>query len=187
MRRLIAFENISLDGYFTDRNNDMSWAQAGSDDPEFSAFVSGNASGRSVLVMGRVTYQMMAAFWPTTMAMERMPAVAKGMNDMQKLVFSRTLNEVGWNNTALVKGDLIGEIAALKKQDGPGMVIMGSGSLVAQLAPERLIDEYQVVLNPVIIGAGRTLFEGMKERQELKLARSRIFGNGKVFLGYAPA
>jgi dihydrofolate reductase len=92
MRQLIVFNHVSLDGYFVDRNGDMSWAKADHQDPEWDAFVAGNASGGGALVFGRVTYQMMASFWPTPLAMEMMPVVARAMNSMPKIVCSRTLD-----------------------------------------------------------------------------------------------
>ncbi|MGH7600940.1 MAG: dihydrofolate reductase family protein, partial [bacterium] len=114
------------------------------------------------------------------------PAVAAGMNSIPKLVFSRTLNEASWNNTKLVKGDIAAAIRKMKKESGPNMVILGSGGIVAQLAPEGLIDEYQIVVNPLVLGKGRTMFEDIKAKLPLKLIKTRAFGNGNVFLCYAP-
>jgi dihydrofolate reductase len=184
MRKVIAFEQVSLDGFFVDRKGDMSWAHK--QDPEWNAFAAGNASGDGALLFGRVTYEMMASFWPTPMAMERMPAVAEGMNRMPKLVFSRTLEKVSWKNTTLLKGDPAAHVRKLKQEPGPGMAILGSGSIVSLLARERLIDEFQIVVNPIVLGEGRTLFEGVKEKIGLKLSQSRAFGNGNVVLYYQP-
>ena len=184
MRTLSVFDHVSLDGYFTDSTGDMSWAHEGADDPEFQAFSSANASGEGELVFGRVTYERMAGFWPSPAAKQMMPEVAEGMNRMRKNVFSRALDSVSWNNTRLLKGDLITETRKLKAEDGPDMVILGSGSIVAQLAAARLIDQFQVIVNPVVLGKGRTLFEGVPERRLLKLTNSRTFKNGKVFLTY---
>jgi len=184
MRKLIAFEQVSLDGFFVDGKGDMSWAHK--QDPEWNAFVGGNASGDGALVFGRVTYEMMASFWPTPAAMETMPAVAKGMNQLPKLVVSRTLKKVSWNNTTLLKGDLAAEVRKKKKEPGPDMAILGSGSIVSQLAQAGLIDELQIVVNPIVLGQGRTLFAGVKEKIGLKLIRSRAFGNGNVVLYYVP-
>jgi dihydrofolate reductase len=162
----------------------MSWAKADHQDAEWDAFVTGNASGGGVLVFGRTTYEMMASFWPTPLAIESMPAVAEGMNSMEKVVFSRTLQQASWNNTKLVKGDLAVEIRKMKKESGKDMVILGSGSIVTQLAQEGLIDEYQIVVNPIVLGKGRTMFDGVKEKLRLKLTNTRTFGNGNVFLSY---
>ncbi|NUM77033.1 dihydrofolate reductase [candidate division KSB1 bacterium] len=185
MRKLVVFNNVSLDGYFVDMSGDMSWAHK--NDAEWNAFTAENASGNGALVFGRVTYEMMASFWPTPMAMEMMPAVAAGMNSMPKIVFSRTLNEASWNNTKLVKSDIAAAMRKLKQESAPDMVILGSGSVVAQLAQERLIDEYQIVVHPLVLGKGRTMFEGVKDKLSLKLTKTRIFRNGNVFLCYEPA
>jgi dihydrofolate reductase len=185
MRKLIVFNMVSLDGFFVDGKGDMSWAHK--QDAEWNAFTSGNASGSGVLVFGRITYQLMASYWPTPMALQNSPAVAKGMNEMPKIVFSRTLDKASWSNTKLLKGDLATEVRNLKKESGPDMVILGSGSIVSQLAQENLIDEYQLAVSPIVLGKGRTLFEGLKEKLNLKLKSSRIFGNGTVFACYQPA
>lgn len=185
MRRVIAFEQVSLDGFFVDGKGDMSWAHK--QDPEWSAFAGGNASGDAALLFGRVTYEMMASFWPTPLAMERMPAVAEGMNRMPKTVFSRTLQDVSWKNTMLVKDDPSAHVRKLKRESGPGLAILGSGSIVSQLARAGLIDEFQIVVNPIVLGTGRTLFEGVEEKLALKLTQSRVFGNGNVVLYYEPA
>jgi dihydrofolate reductase len=101
-------------------------------------------------------------------------------------VFSTTLDKASWNNTTLLKGDLPAQVRRLKRQPGPNIVVMGSGSIVAQLAAAGLVDEYQIVLNPLVVGDGRTLFEGAKKKLPMKLARSRAFGNGNVVLSYEP-
>jgi len=187
MRKLIAFNHITLDGYFVSANGDMSWAHGGSDDAEYQAFVAENASSGGQLVFGRVTYQIMASYWPTPQAIEQNPAVAARMNRMSKVGFSRTLDSVSWSNTTLIKDDLVAAVRMLKQQPGPGMAILGSGSIISQLAPERLIDEYHVVVNPVVLGAGRTMFDGVKSRLNLKLVQTRAFRNGKVCLSYEQA
>lgn len=185
MGKLIVFDMISLDGRFTDAHGDMSWAHR--DDPEWNEFVSGNAAGGGVLLFGRVTYEMMASFWPTPQAFEAMPVVAKQMTALPKVVFSRTLTEAKWKNTRIVKSDLSGEIRKLKKEAGRDLVIMGSGTIVAQLAPEGLVDEYQLVVNPIAIGNGRTLFDGIPAHLRFSLGGTRSFRNGNVLLTYRPA
>jgi dihydrofolate reductase len=152
-------------------------------DPEWQAFVAENASGGGELLFGRVTYELMASYWPTPAAQSN-PIIAERMNSLPKVVFSKTLDKASWSNTRLVKGDLATEVRKLKEEPGPNMVIMGSGSIVAQLAEAGLIDEYQIVLNPIILGHGRTLFEGVKTRLPLQVTKSRIFGNGNAVLVY---
>lgn len=186
MRRLIVFNHISLDGYFTDAKNDMSFARNPLPDAEWDRFVEGNAGNGGMLVFGRITYDLMASFWPTPMAAQTMPVVAERMNNLPKIVFSRTMEKAEWNNTSLIKSDLPGEIRRLKAGTGEGMAIFGSGTIVAQLAQEGLIDEYQFIVDPVVLGGGRTMFDGVRERLNLKLIRSRSFGNGNVLLCYEP-
>jgi dihydrofolate reductase len=186
MRKLITFNNVTLDGYFTDKNGDMSWAHQSGNDPEWQAFVEENSKGGGVLLFGRVTYEMMASYWPTPMAAQQMPVVAERMNSLPKIVFSRTLEKAFWSNTRLIKGDPASEVRKLKQEPGVGLVILGSGSIVSQLAQERLIDEYQIVVHPIVLGKGRTLFETVKDKLTLKLTKSRAFGNGNVLLCYEP-
>ena len=184
MRRLTVFNSVSLDGYFSDRHGDMRWAHR--QDAEWGAFVSENASGGGVLVFGRVTYDLMAGYWPTPAALQGNPGVAERMNSLPKIVFSRTLDRASWKHTRLIKGDIASATKELKQAPGPGMVIMGSGSIVSQLTDARLIDEYQVVLCPIVLGRGRTMFQGVKERLNLTLKKTRAFGNGNVVLWYEP-
>jgi dihydrofolate reductase len=106
------------------------------------------------------------------------------MNSAPKFVFSRTLDKATWNNTTLLKGDLATEIRKLKKNSGEDLVILGSGSIVSQLSQEGLVDEYQVVVNPVVLGEGRTMFDGVNGKPRLKLIKTRAFGNGNVLLRY---
>ena len=186
MQKLVVFNNVTLDGYFAGPNGDFSWAHSGNKDAEFDAFVGENASGGGQLLLGRLTYQLMASYWPTPIAIKNDPIVAEGMNRMSKVVFSRTLDQVSWNNTRLVKGDIASEVRQLKKTVGEGRAILGSGSVVAQLAAEGLIDEYHVVVNPVVLGKGRTMFDGIKEKLNLKWTNTRAFSSGKVFLCFEP-
>ncbi len=113
--------------------------------------------------------------------------VAERMNDLPKIVFSRTLDKASWNNTTILDGDPAGEVRRLKEESKHGLVILGSGSIVAQLAREGLVDEYQLVVNPVVLGRGRTMFDGLEKMLALRLSKSRTFGNGNVYLCYEPA
>lgn len=187
MRKLAVFNNVTADGFFTGLDGDYSWAHGGERDEEFERFVADNAQGGGELLLGRVTYDLMAAFWPTPTAKAMMPAVAEGMNSMQKHVVSRTLDHPDWNNSTVLKGDLVAEVRKLKEAAGPGIAILGSGSLVSPLAAAGLIDEYQVVVVPVVIGSGRTMFEELPSQLKFKLVESRQFKSGKVFNRYVPA
>jgi dihydrofolate reductase len=184
--RVVVFNSVSLDGYFSGENGDISWAHKDPKDAEWNAFVGKNASGGGVLLLGRVTYDLMASFWPTPEAKKMMPDVAKGMNSMTKIVFSRSMDKAAWANTRLVKGDIAAEVRKMKKGSDKDMVILGSGSIVSQLTQARLIDEYQLVVNPVVLGKGRTMFEGVKDKLSLKRTNTRNFKNGNVVLSYEP-
>lgn len=184
MSKLMVFNSVSVDGYFTDTKGDMSWAHQ--DDPEWRKFTIENSSGDGILLFGRVTYEMMVSYWPTPQAKQQFPEVAERMNKAQKVVFSRTLNKAAWNNTRLLKSDLPGEVRKMKKGSND-IVILGSGTIVSQLAQENLIDQYQMIVNPIVLGAGRTLFEGMKNKFPLKRTQSRTFKNGNVLVTYEPA
>jgi len=187
MRRITVFNSISLDGFFTDQKGDMSWAHK--NDPQWNDFVAGNARGGSegLFLFGRVTYQMMASWWPSEQAIQMMPEVANAMNNRPKVVFSRTLEEATWNNTRLVKDDMVGEVQKLKSESGEDIVIFGSGTIVSQLTQEGLIDEYQMVINPIVLGTGRTMFDGVKEKVPLRRTSERTFDNGNVFACYERA
>jgi dihydrofolate reductase len=185
MRKLLVFNSVTADGYFTDKKGDMSWAHR--QDPEWDSFVANNAKSGGELIFGRVTYEMMAGFWPSPMAAQQFPDVAKGMNEAPKVVFSTTLDQADWNNTRLIKGDIENEVRKLKEESGDQLVVMGSGTIVSQLAQAGLVDEYQMVLNPIVLGGGRTMFEGVKSKVSLKLTNSRTFKNGNVLLTYEPA
>jgi dihydrofolate reductase len=184
MARVIVFNQVSVDGLFSAPDGDLSWAHR--HDPEWNDFVGKNAGGRGRLLFGPVTYDMMVAYWPTPAAAKNDSAVAAGMNELPKLVFSRTLKDVTWKNTTLVRGELEASVRALKKDKGDDIVILGSGSIVAQLANARLIDEYQLITVPVVLGRGRTLFDGVDGPLPLRRIRSRTFENGNVLNCYEP-
>jgi dihydrofolate reductase len=161
------------------------WAHTGGADPEIMEFTKGNAKGVNALVFGRVTYEIMASSWPTAETMKAMPEIAKGMNEAPKYVFSRTLDRADWANTTLLKGDPATEIARIKQTPGPDLTVLGSGSIVAQLAARGLIDEVQLLVCPIVLGAGKSQFAGVSDRSEWTLTRSRSFKNGRVFMAYS--
>jgi dihydrofolate reductase len=181
MSKLRVFESISIDGYFTDATGDMSWAHAGREDAEFADWVGANASSGAELLFGRKTYQMMEAFWPTPMAARQMPAVAQGMNACKKYVASKTI-EPTWNNTHLLKGELVATVHSLKSRSKVDITLLGSGSVAAQLGEAGLIDEYQFVIIPVALGGGRTVFTAGRK---LRLVDQRAFRCGNVVVTYA--
>ncbi len=183
MRKLRVFESISVDGYFADASGGMQWAHAAQPDPEFAAWVAGNSSSGGELLFGRTTYAMMASFWPTPAAAAQMPAVARGMNAAVKWGATRTITPT-WTNARRIEGELVAGVRALKESVGPDVTILGSGSIAAQLAAAGLVDEVQLVVVPVALGAGRTIFTA---ERRLRLLDHRAFSNGNVVLTYAAA
>ena len=183
MRKLAVFNLVTVDGYFSGRDGDISWHNV---DEEFHELAEKASDFGNTLLFGRVTYELMAGYWPTQETIKNDPVVASGMNKAEKVVFSRTLEKVDWNNTRLVKGDLLAEVRKLKRHPGKDLTVLGSGSIVSQLAQEGLIDEYQILLNPVVIGKGKTMFEGVKKKINLRLTKTRIFKNGNILLCYEP-
>jgi len=135
------------------------------------------------LLFGAATYKMMAAYWPTAPRDE----IADQMNGLPKVVFSQTLKSADWNNSKLVSGNAAEEIARLKRLPGEDLVILGSAHLASSLLSQGLIDEYRVVLNPVLIGNGKPLFPGLKQQLKLKLASTRQFASGVIVLYYQEA
>jgi dihydrofolate reductase len=186
MPKIISFIHTTLDGYFADSKGDMSWAHKPPDDREWENFSSDNAKGGGTLLLGRITYDLMVSYWPTPAAQKASPDIAEQMNNLPKIVFSRTLDQATWKNTTLVKNNMTDEVRKLKEGSGKDMIILGSGSIVTQLANEGLIDEFQVVTNPIALGKGKKFLDGMTKKLDLKLTKSRIFANGNAFLCYVP-
>ncbi len=181
MPKLGVFNLVTLDGYFAGENGDISWHNA---DAEFQKTAEQQSNSGNTLLFGRVTYELMAGYWTTPQALKEDPIVAKGMNSSSKIVFSRTLKKAEWSNTRLAKGNLVAEVRALKAQPGKDLTILGSGSLVAQLAEAGLIDHYQLMVNPVVLGKGKGLFDGLKTKLSLKLTKTQAFKSGNVLLTY---
>jgi dihydrofolate reductase len=183
MRKIVIFNRITLDGFFAGPNGEIDW------------FIPDSAIDQAVhqrmrpdtLLFGGTTYRMFVSFWPQVAVDPNAPQEAKTManelNEMNKVVFSRTLDEVNWVNSRLVKGDLIEEVRRLKQGEGADITIFGSGTIVQQLANAGLIDEYLIALTPVVLGAGKPLFQGVK-KMNLKLFESRDFPSGNVLLHY---
>jgi len=180
MGKLSTFNFISLDGFYKDRSDGINWHPHDEEGNELSIE---SLKHNSTLLFGRKTYEMMASFWPTKDAMDHMPEVAAGMNRAEKIVFSQTLTKADWNNTTLLQGNLADEVRKLK-QAGKSMTILGSGSLISQLAAEHLIDEYLFLLDPIAIGRGASLFKDLTEPLNLKLIHIKSFKSGALLLRY---
>ncbi len=175
---------VSLDGFFEGPNHELDWHNV---DAEFNEFAVGQLNEVDILLFGRRTYQMMAGYWPTQFAKENDPVVAEKMNNLPKIVFSRTLEKAEWNNSRLVKEDVTQEIGKLKQQPGKEMAILGSSNLCVSLIKMGLLDEFRVMVNPIVLNKGNTLFAGLNDKLNLKLLKTRTFKSGNVLLYYQPA
>jgi dihydrofolate reductase len=182
MGKLQVFNFITLNGFYKGAGGDISWHKhhAGQDEDDFAA--AGAQSG-SVLLFGRKTYEMMASFWPTPAAAQSMPDVAEGMNKSEKIVFSKTLRKADWNNSRIIKKDIVNEVVKMKKS-GKVMTLLGSGNIISQFADAGVIDEYQFLLDPVALKSGTAIFHGISDDVELQLIDSKVFKSGSVLLCY---
>jgi dihydrofolate reductase len=138
----------------------------------------------NTLLFGRITYEMMAGFWPTEMAAQIFPDVAKGMNAAKKIVFSNSMKKADWKNTTIIGGDIVKVVRKLKETGGDDLTILGSGSIVATLADAGLIDTFGIMIDPVALPEGAAIFSGITKKLELKLKNSRTFKSGVVLLTY---
>ena len=152
-------------------------------DAEFNEYAAELLDSAGVLVFGRVTYQVMADYWPTPAARENDPVIAAKMNELPKIVFSKTLKNVDWQNSRLEKNNIIEVLMELKHVPGNNIIVGGS-DLSLTLLKNKLIDELRILVNPIILGGGKTLFQGIGERYNLKLLKTRTFHSGVVALHY---
>jgi dihydrofolate reductase len=186
MRKLKLQMHMSLDGFVAGPNGESDWMIRSS---EGKQFISSLIDSSDTLLMGRKMNDGFVNYWENILNNQpESPEYifAKKMVDMPKVVFSRTLDESAWTNTVLAKGNLIDEIANLKNQDGKDLVVYGGADFAASLIKENLIDEYYLVVHPVILGKGLTISHKTENRLNLKLVESKMFDSGVVFLHYAP-
>lgn len=174
---------VSVDGYFAGPNGELDWHNV---DAEFNDYAIDMLNSVDILLFGRVTYQLMADYWTTPAAIKNDSIVAGKMNGLLKIVFSKTLDKVEWQNTKLVKRNIVKEIKKLMQQPGKDMVLLGSSNLALTFIQHGLIDEYRTIVNPVILGNGKPLFKGLKDRLNLKLINTKAFKSGNVLLYYEP-
>ncbi len=182
MGKIILFNMMTLDGLFAGPAGALDWHHV---DSEFNDFAINQLDTAAGLFFGRVTFQGMASYWPTEMAVQNDPTVAKKMNDIPKFVFSRTMDRVDWQNTRLIKDHAIEEAKRIKQGAGKDIFVFGSAGLAASFIQQDLIDEFRIMVNPLILGKGQPLFADVRERIELKLIHARVFENGNVLLSYA--
>jgi dihydrofolate reductase len=184
MRKIFAFILTTLDGYYEGPNEEFDFWVV---DEEFDGFAVEQLDEVDTLLFGRVTYEGMAAYWPTPAGERDDPRVAARMNGLSKIVVSRTLDKADWANTRLIKDDVTEELTKLKQQPGKDIAILGSSDLTVSLLLMGLVDEVRIMVNPVVLGAGKSVFRTAGERISLRLLKSRPFNSGNVLLYYQPA
>lgn len=184
MRTVASFIMTSLDGYYEGPNGELDWSTVGA---EFDDFAVRQLDEADTLGFGRATYEHMAAYWPTEHAAANDPAVTTRMNGKDKLVFSKTLKDAGWSGTTVVRGEAAAQLPAITAAAGKEVLVLGSAQLTANLATAGVLDELRIMVCPIALGGGRSLFEGVKQRVSLTLFRVRQFDSGNVLLTYRPS
>ncbi len=174
---------VTLDGFFAGPNGELDWFVVDEELNEYSIDLLSNVD---TLLFGRVTYQLIADYWVSPSATTEIPIIADKMINLPKIVFSKMLQKVEWNNSRLLKENIAEEICTMKQQPGKDMVILGSSSIVSTFMQLGLIDEYRSIVNPVVLGKGKPLFNGVKDKLNLKLLKSKTFNSGVVALYYQP-
>jgi len=189
MGNLNTFTHVSVDGFFAGPRGDAGWFKAVRRTDDYQEFTHGQAEAGDTLVFGRMTYDMMKSWWPTPQAIETDPLMARVVDESPKIVFSKTLRrpaeEPHWRNVTVVH-DIDRKTVEKRKEDAAGpLTVLGSGSVVQQLANLGLIDELGLMVVPVVLGGGKPLFDDVK-RTDLELLESRTFENGLTFMRFAP-
>lgn len=183
MRKVFLFMMTSLDGYFEGPNHELDWHNV---DAEFDEFTIEQLRQVGDIIFGRRTYEMMASFWPSKQAIETDPVVAEMMNTLPKIVFSNSLKEVGWTNARLAKRGIVEEVGDLKSRSGKDIAVFGSSNLSVGLAAKGLIDEFRIMVNPVVLGGGHPFLGGIADRLKLVVLGVRQFRSGNILITYVP-
>ena len=187
MRRIIASEFVSADGYVAGLKEDMGWVMNRFND-EMGKYAGDLMASMDTVLLGRVTYQIMAGAWPN-LTEEQSPG-ADTMNSVQKVVLSRTLKKAPWGKyepATIISDGVEQRVRELKQKPGKNIVIYGSANAVQGLTRMGLIDEYQLLVHPVFLGEGKPLFRSMERPVDLKLVKSQTYANGVNVLCYERA
>lgn len=194
-RRIVMFNKVSADGCFAGPDGNLDWTVP---DADIDRGAKDASSQFDTILLGRRTYEMFARFWPHVDVSAPTAAGPHGgrspelrdmaifLNDAAKLVFSTAMKEAGWKNSRIVNRIDSAEIEAMKRGAGKDMILFGSGSIVSQLAGQGLIDEYQFVVSPVLVGNGRHMTASLAAAARLTLLESKPYPSGNVMLRYAP-
>ena len=183
MGRLILFNFITVDGFFEGKNHELDWHNV---DAEFHDFAVQQLDTADTLVFGRKTYELMKNYWTSNEAIATDKIIADKMNSYIKIVFSKSLDKAEWMNTVFFKNNIEEVIQGLKQKSYKDILILGSANLTSTLQRRNLIDEYRIMVNPIILGDGVPLFKPIHERQQLKLIQTRVFESGNILLYFQP-
>lgn len=184
MRKLYLFMMMSLDGYFEGPNHDLSWHNAKNE--EFKRLEAEHIIETDTIVMGHMTYDLMASFWPTEQAKKEDPETAEFMNETKKYVIAHKAFDPGWKNVAVITENVVERIRELKNMEGKNIVILGSNNLCLNLMEAGLVDELRIMVNPVVLGQGTQLFKLIRNKVNLELIDARRYKSGNVLLCYRP-
>ena len=178
MRKVILHMMVSLDGFIEGPNKELDWHAW---DDEMEKYADDLLSTVGAILLGRVAYQLFADYWPSAK-----DSITPKMNNLPKIVFSKTLEKVEWKNSRLVKYNIAEEIQKLKQQPGKDLVLFGGAGIASTFIKLGLIDEYRIIVNPVVLGRGNPLFNGLKDKLNLKLLKTKTYSSGNVILCYQP-
>ena len=180
MRKLFWQVNVTLDGFMEGPNRELD-DTAQVVDEDFDRYATEMLKSIDTILLGRVTYQLFAGHWPSATGRD-----ADRLNGLPKVVFSRTLKKLDWKNSRLVEGNVADEVDRLKRQPGKDLALFGSADLASIFIRLGLIDEYRVLVTPVVLGRGAPMFKGVRDRISLKLLRATTWSSGIVALYYQP-
>jgi len=181
MRRLILQTSISIDGYVAALDRSHPWNEGGEGDPRVRQWILDSVWGAGAHLMGRVTYEEMASTWPSSTS-----EFARPMNEIPKVVFSRTLERADWPETRIARGDLRDEIEKLKREPGNDLIAYGGARLDQSLTRLGLVDEYRLMIQPAALGDGLPLFKDLPEPLQLELVEAETYSGGLAIHVYRP-
>ena len=186
MRKIVVSEFVTVDGVMEapEKWQKYSWGENEGEHNQEEKYKSDELFGAGALLLGRVTYELFAGYWPT--ATEEGKG-ADRMNDIPKYVVSTSLKELEWKNSTLINGDVAEEVSKLKRQSGGDILVYGSAALVNALMQHDLVDEYRLMVHPVVVGSGKRLFAEGSDLSVLELVDTKPFPSGNVVLTYQPA
>jgi dihydrofolate reductase len=189
MRKIFLHIFVSVDGFIEGTDQDLSWMAA---DGEFEEYINGVLGSIDSMIFGRRSFELLAQYWPTAeenpaaaadpARPERHIEAARMMNAKEKIVFSRTLKATDWANSTIISGDFATEVARVKQRPGRDIALFAGAGLATSFMRLGLIDEYRLLVNPILLGRGTPLFQGGYDRMKLDLVQTRTFGSGAILL-----